>query len=519
MLRSMTPPLVPLPWPLPSLWKGGGFPIGGWSMARNALQCLGHVHLYLTRWRSLLFNGRYGTESKDPKGAVKGDIIVGFDFVVMATATRTRPQQFLFAAPNDDHSAQHFVMEQCLQALAPNGDPTSFKRFSSMMKNILQGVWLGLKYEEGLHRSTALEGRKWKSMRIPFPIGTHAPLMAAFVKIPFSYYHPQHPLPSSIQTVPVISVPLSSATGPATTDTWLGISIRLSGPVLELCGDLDAVKQWGVLAYHEVHAPTVNQKVDSWDGSTHCLNLLCKTQDSAHSLRRYLQARFPGVTIRDIAMHDYTPSGYIGVYELGFVGEVFSRGLNQTMIQTLLDRAPALLIPQGPDTLPTETTELWTWMYSQDLFEYNRFRIMTTTSSQGRLPFKVVEVTFKQDVLEKMCLCRPFELSKEEHFALLHFCLILCRLRRFKRAFHQRIYPSEGSIYPGVICFIASSARQLFEGIELRTNEMLKRSGNLSQEEFESIHWQPKTGLFTLKVVENPPAPLNKLTTEELRGL
>ncbi|KAF8318897.1 uncharacterized protein EI90DRAFT_3020872 [Cantharellus anzutake] len=316
--------------------------------------------------------------------------------------------------------------------------------------------------------------------------------MAAFVKIPFLYYHPQHPLPLSIQTVPVISVPLSSATGPATTNTWLG-------PVLELCGDLDAVKQWGVLAYREVCAPTVNQKVDGWDGSTHCLNLLCKTQDSAHSLRRYLQARFPGATIRDIAMHDYTPSRYIGVYELGFVGEVFSRGLNQTMIQTLLDRAPAPLIPQGPDTLPTETMELWT-------------RI------QGHLPFKVVEVTFKQDMLEKMCLCRPFELRKEERFALLRFCLILCHLCHFKHAFHQQIYPSEGSIYPGVICFIAGSARQLFEGIELQTNKMLKRSGNPSQEKFESIHWQPKTGLFTLKVVENPPAPLNKLTTEELQG-
>ncbi|KAF8337550.1 uncharacterized protein EI90DRAFT_3013742 [Cantharellus anzutake] len=141
-----------------------------------------------------------------------------------------------------------------------------------------------------------------------------------------------------------------------------------------------------------------------------------------------------------------------------------------------------------------------------------------TTTSQGRMPFNMVEVTFKCEVLKKICLRRPFELSEEEYFGLLHFCLILCRLHRFKRAFRQRIYPAEDSIYPRVVRFIANSGRQLFEGIEFRSTKMLKRSGNPPQEEFESIHWQPKTGLFALKVAESPPAPPNKPTPEELSG-
>jgi hypothetical protein len=456
------------------------------------------------------------------KGVMKGDITVGFDFAVTETITRSRPQQLLLAAPRDDPSTQHFAMEQCLKALAPEGDPTPFKNFSALMKSVLQGVWLDLKYEEGLHSSRALEGIKWKKMRVPFPIGAHAPLMAAFVRIPSSYYQPQHPLPLSSQSVPFTgpssAISLSKAGSVTTTDTWLGMSIRLSGPAREIRDDLEAVKQQGVLAYREVRDRTVNQKVDGWDGSTHRLNLLCKTQEEAQGLKRYLQARFPDAVLGDINMQDYTPSGYIGIYELGYIGEVFARGFDKITIKTLLHRAPAPLIPRGPDTLPSEATELWTRMYSQDLFEYNRFQIMTATTNRGRTPFNMVEVTFRCEVLEKMCLRRPFELSEEDYLGLLRFCLILCRLRRFKRAFRQRIYPAEGSIYPHVVRFIADSGRRLFEGIELRSTEMLKRSGNPPQEEFESIRWQPKTGLFALKVAESHPAPPNKPTPEELRG-
>jgi hypothetical protein len=279
---------------------------------------------------------------------------------------------------------------------------------------------------------------------------------------------------------------------------------------------LERVKKRGILAFREVRDPSLNRKLEGWDGSTHTLKLLCKTQEGNESLRRYLQSRFSGAILRDINMHDYTPSGYTGIYELGYIGEVFSRAYDEAITKILLDRAPAPLIPRGPDTLPAEITELWTRMYSQDLFEYNRFPIIMATTSQGRLPFNVIEVTFRREALERMCLRRPLELNQDEYLGLLRFCLILCRLQRFRRAFRQRIYLSEGSIYPSVVRFISSTGRQLFEGIECRSNEMLRKSGNPSQEEFESIRWQPKTGLFALKVAEFPPAPRNKPTREDL---
>ncbi|KAF8342106.1 uncharacterized protein EI90DRAFT_3115980 [Cantharellus anzutake] len=462
---------------------------------------------------------RSRAHSKNLQGAARGDITIGFDFAVTEIIARPRPpQQTLLTAPSNDFSAQLFVMEQCLTALVPEGVPIPFKDFSAKVKSVLQGVWVDLKYKEGLHSSVALEGTKWKTMRVPFPIGAHAPLKAAFVRIPFSYYQPHHPLPLSFQSIPCIVPPSATKEGHRTPDVWLGTSIRLSGPAVELRDDLEAVGRWGVLAYREVRDRTVNQEVVGRAGTTHCLNLLCKTQEGAQSLKRYLQARYPDAVLKDIEMEDYMPSRYTGVYELGYISETLSRGFDKTTVMTLLDRAPAPLIPQGPDTMPSEIAKLWARIYSQDLFEYNRFQIMTTTTNSGRILFNVIEVTFRSDVCEKMCLRRPLELSEEEYLGLLCFCLILCHLRRFKRAFRQRIYPAEGSIYPRVVCFIADSARHLFEGIELRTTEMLKRSGNPPQDEFESIRWQPKTGLFALKVAESPPAPPNRPTVEELHS-
>src|SRR5258708_21424188 len=95
------------------------------------------------------------------------------------------------------------------------------------------------------------------------------------------------------------------------------------------------------------------------------------------------------------------------------------------MLAILLTCSPVPLIPEATDFSAKELVELWAWMYSQDLLEYDCFLPHIASVSALKWPVSLTEVSFKLDILKFVCMCKPKELNDDEYVPLLQFSLLL----------------------------------------------------------------------------------------------
>src|SRR5260370_34684257 len=149
---------------------------------------------------------------------------------------------------------------------------------------------------------------------------------------------------------------------------------------------------------------------------------------------------------------DAMPISYQGIRELGYLSELFVQGFSPSMLAAQLACSPAPLISDAPDFLANELVELWAWMYSNDLFEYDHFLPHIASTSTLKWPISVTKVSFKHEILKMVCTCKPQELDDDEYIALLRFHLLLLHITHLQDAgFVQHIYHCANPIYSKVV--------------------------------------------------------------------
>ncbi len=167
------------------------------------------------------------------------------------------------------------------------------------------------------------------------------------------------------------------------------------------------------------------------------------------------------------------------------------------MLAILLARSPAPLIPEAANFSAKELVELWAWMYSQDLLEYDHFLPHIASVSTLKQPVSLTEVSFKLNVLKFVCMCKPKELNDDEYVALLQFSLLLPCITWLQDAgFVQHLYCCANPIYSRVVWFLATEVQHLENSGEttcvVLSSMDLEHCMGKTPVFFKSVRWQPQ---------------------------
>src|SRR5260370_24920919 len=192
---------------------------------------------------------------------------------------------------------------------------------------------------------------------------------------------------------------------------------------------------------------------------------------------------------------DVMSIGYWGIGELGYLSELFAQGFSPSMLAELLACLPASLISDAPNFMAKELVELWAWMYSNDLLEYDCFPPCIASPPTLKWPISVTEVSFKLDVLKMVCICKPQELDDDEYITLLQFGLLLPHITHLQDAgFVQHLYCCTNPIYSKVVQFIAAEVQCLVNSGEamciVLSGRDLEHHIGKAPVFFESVRWQ-----------------------------
>ena len=166
------------------------------------------------------------------------------------------------------------------------------------------------------------------------------------------------------------------------------------------------------------------------------------------------------------------------------------------MLAELLTCLPASLISDAPNFMAKDLVELWAWMYSNDLLEYDHFLPCIASPPTLKWPISVTEVSFKLDILEMACTHKLQELDDDEYIALLQFGLLLPHIPYLQDAgFVQHLYCCTNPIYSKVVQFIAAEVQCLVNSGEamciVLSGRDLEHHIGKAPVFFESVRWQP----------------------------
>src|SRR5258708_38584113 len=214
-------------------------------------------------------------------------------------------------------------------------------------------------------------------------------------------------------------------------DLWRGLGVRLTGDAAILANEIHIgkMKDIGMLTYWTKRDCTINRMVTPDDCELLLLVKMKQSEDNLHTFIRWLNEK---IVICTFELKDFMPIGYRGIGELGYLSELFAQGFNPSMLAILLAHSPAPLIPEAANFSAKELVELWAWMYSQDLLEYDCFLPPIASVSTLKQPVSLTEVSFKLDALKVVCVHKPKELNDDEYVALLQFSLLLLHVTQLQ---------------------------------------------------------------------------------------
>ncbi len=149
-------------------------------------------------------------------------------------------------------------------------------------------------------------------MRVPFPVGGHAPLVNSFIHIPCAYYHPCEPLSGANSAIPFLikeGAPGSVLPSLPPWDLWRGLGVRLTGDAAILANEIHIgkMKDIGMLAYWTKRDRTINRMVTPDDCELLLLVKMKQSEDNLHTFIRQLNEK---IVICTFELKDFMPIGY-----------------------------------------------------------------------------------------------------------------------------------------------------------------------------------------------------------------